>query len=192
MHRIIYICSSPKMHTAKDKVHQRCSIPGLQITPSPSFPPQLSLVSWGQSKSFSSVPLHLTSSIIKSSETLPKCDSLVYCPPLYPSSLGNFSNCYGKLLWEKCRWLFWAKRKWTCKQLGRLLWDIFQNHRHRQASLQPWCSLPAHFFHQQALYVLEKKQKCMLIQPNYHFYILNVFRCASISSTYPHTSIRFT
>ena len=177
-----HICSSPKIHTAKeasqhkcitpkiqltkDKAHQRCSIPGpgpkgLQITPSPSFPPQLSLVIWGQSKSFSSVPLHLTSSIIKSSETLPKCDSLVYCPPLYPSSLGNFSNCYGKLLWEKCRWLFWAKRKWTCKQLGRLLYHIFQNHRHRQASRRPWCSLPTHFFLQQALFlnhVLEKQK----------------------------------
>ena len=60
-----HICSSPKIHTAKeasqhkcitpkiqltkDKAHQRCSIPGpgpkgLQITPSPSFPPQSSSV----------------------------------------------------------------------------------------------------------------------------------------------------
>ena len=75
---------------------------GLQITPSPSFPPQSSSVLWGQSKSFSSLPLHWTSSIIKSSETWPKCDSLVYCPPLNPSSLGNFFivmvNCCEKNL----------------------------------------------------------------------------------------------
>ena len=71
---------------------------GMQITPSPSFPRQSPSVVWGQSRSFSSVPLHLTSSIIKSSETWPKCDSLVYWPPLYPSSLGKKHYFHGKFL----------------------------------------------------------------------------------------------
>ena len=81
---------------------------GVQITPSPSFPLQSSLVSWEQSRSFSSVPLHSTSSIAKSSETWPKCEFTVKFLPSWPSSLGKKYHCWyaksGWKWWERCRW----------------------------------------------------------------------------------------
>ena len=61
----------------------------LQITPSPSSPPQLCLVVWEHCWREASLPLHFTSSIAKSLETGPKWESVVIIPPRKPSILGK-------------------------------------------------------------------------------------------------------
>ena len=59
----------------------------LQITPSPSSPPQLCFVVWEHCWREASLPLHFISSIAKSSETRPKWEFVVIIPPRKPSIL---------------------------------------------------------------------------------------------------------
>ena len=132
------------------------------MTPAPSSPLQSSWVSCGQSRSESSLPVHLTLSIAKLLETRPKWDRLVGLPKEYPSILNHLVKTQNCIFAPRNRLLIW---KWTCKSrehFGRCA------HHHRQAGCRQECFLHVFQIPRRAwpLANIKNQNFCVLIETN--------------------------